>query len=211
MDSFHKPSALRFDGNTSERQQYEIYLTASASEKKDDTVKIAILLNFAGEDAIEVFNTFQFPEGDEKKLDKVLEQFERYCIPRKNVVFERYQFWQITQKDSETVDQFVTRLKNKVKSCEYESVDDTVRDKFVFSIRDLDVRERLLRDENLTLEKAICMARASEASKEQIKDMAPKEHSNENPSLNEIRCGGKQKKNSPRRPGVRSHIATRKL
>ena len=59
MDSFHKPSALSFDGNTSEnwrrfRQQYEIYLTASASEKKDDTVKIAILLNFAGEDAIEV-------------------------------------------------------------------------------------------------------------------------------------------------------------
>ena len=50
MDSFHKPSALTFDGNTSEnwrrfRQQYEIYLTASASEKKDDTVKIAILLN----------------------------------------------------------------------------------------------------------------------------------------------------------------------
>jgi len=56
------------------------------------------LLSFAGEDAIEVFYTFQFPEGDEKKLNKVLEQFERYCNPRKkNVVFERYQFWQITQ------------------------------------------------------------------------------------------------------------------
>ena len=77
-----------------------------------------------------------------------------------------------------------------------------VRDKFVFSIRDLAVKERLLRDEKLTLEKAICMARASEASKEQIKAMAPKEHSNENPPLNEIRYGGKQKKNSPRRPGL---------
>ena len=125
MDNFHKPSALSFDGNTSEnwrrfRQQYEIYLTASAREKKDDAVNLAILLNFAGEGAIEVFNTFQFPEGDEKKLGKVLEQFEGYCNPRINVVFERYQFWQITQKDSETVDQFVRRLKNKVKSCEYE-------------------------------------------------------------------------------------------
>ena len=99
------------------------------------------------------------------------------------------------------MDQFVTRLKSKVKSCEYESVDDLVRDKFVFSIRDLAVKERMLRDEKLTIEKAICMARASEASKEQIKAMARKEHSNENPSLNEIRYGGKQKKNSPRRPG----------
>ena len=52
-----------------------------------------------------------------------------------------------------------------------------VRDKFVFSIRDLVVNKRMLRDEKLTLEKAICMARASEASKEQIKGMAPKEHS----------------------------------
>ena len=76
-----------------------------------------------------------------------------------------------------------------------------VRDKFVFSIRDLAVKERLLRDEKPTLEKAICMVRASEASKEQIKAMAPKEHSNENPPLNEIRYGGKQKKNTPRRPG----------
>ena len=49
------------------------------------------------------------------------------------MVFERYQSWQITQKDSETVDQFVTRLKNRVKSCEYESVNDMVRDKFMFS------------------------------------------------------------------------------
>ncbi|XP_078355928.1 uncharacterized protein LOC144640716 [Oculina patagonica] len=176
MDSFHKPSAFSFHGNTSEnwrrfKQQYDIYLTASGSEKKDDTVKIAILLNFAGEDAIEVFNTFQFSEGDEKKLDKVLGQFERYCNPRKNVVFERHQFWQITQKASGTVDQLVTRLKNKAKSCKYTVVDDMVRDKFVFSIRDLTVKERLLRGDKLTLEKAISTARASEASKEQVKAM----------------------------------------
>jgi len=153
-----------------------------------------------GEDAIEVFNTFQFPEGDEKKLDKVLEQFERYCNPRKNVVF-----WQITQKDSETVDQFVTRLKHKVKSCEYSAVDDMVRDKFVFSIRDLSVKERLLREDKLTLEKAISMARASEASKEQVKAMGTKEQNDENPVVNEIRAGGttggdKQKQNPSRRP-----------
>ena len=207
MDSFHKPSALSFDGNTENwrrfKQQFDIYITASGSEKKGDEVKIAILLNFAGEDDIEVFNTFQFAEGDKNKLDKVLEKFEQYCNPRKNVVFERHQFWQTTQKDSETVDQFVTRLKNKVKSCEYPPpVDDMLRDKFVFSIRDLQVKERLLREEKLTLEKAISMARSSEASKEQIKVMGPKEQNIENPTVNEIRAGGgdRQKKNPSRRP-----------
>jgi Arc/MetJ-type ribon-helix-helix transcriptional regulator len=200
MDSFHKPSALCFNGNTSEnwrrfKQQFQIYLVASGSEDKDDPIKIAILLNFAGEDAIEVFNTFEFSAGDDKKLDKVIEQFERYCNPRKNVVFERYQFWKITQRDSETVDQFVTRLKNKVKSCEYTSVDDMVRDKFVFSIQDLTVKERLLREEKLTLEKAISMARAAEASKEQIKVMNARVQSSEaNQSVNVLRYGANQGK-----------------
>ena len=164
MDSFHKPSALSFDGNTSEnwrrfKQQFDIYVTASGSEKKYVEVKIAILLNFAGEDAIEVFNTFQF--------------------------------------------------RVKVKSCEYSSpVDDMVRDKFVFSIRDRQVKERLLREEKLALEKAISMARASEASKEQIKAMGPKEQNTENPTVNEIQAGGgRQEKNPPRgpRPGSGSH------
>ena len=50
-------------------------------------------------------------------------------------------------------------------------VDDMVQDKFVFSIPDLQVKERLLREEKLTLEKAISIARASEASKEHIKVM----------------------------------------
>ena len=54
MDSFHKPSALSFDGNTSEnwrrfKQQFDIYITASGSEKEGDEVKIAIWLNFAGD------------------------------------------------------------------------------------------------------------------------------------------------------------------
>ena len=83
MDSFHNPSVLSLDGNTSEnwrrfKEQFDIYITASGSEKKYDAVKIAILLNFAGKDAIEVLNTFRFAEGDEKKLNKVLEQFEQY-------------------------------------------------------------------------------------------------------------------------------------
>lgn len=82
--------------------------------------------------AIEVLNIFQFPEGDEKKLDKVLEQFERYCNPRKNVVFERLQFWQITE-EFRNRGSICHAFENKVKSCECWSVDDMVRDKFVFS------------------------------------------------------------------------------
>lgn len=50
MDSFRKPYLLSFDGNTSEnwKRFNSFYWTASDSEKKDDSIKITILLNFAG-------------------------------------------------------------------------------------------------------------------------------------------------------------------
>jgi len=66
------------------------------------------------------------------------------------------------------------------------------------------VKERLLREDKLTLEKAISMAKASEASKEQVKAMGTKKQNDENPVVNGIRAGGKtggdkQKQNPSRR------------
>ena len=56
------------------------------------------------------------------------------------------------------------------------------------------MKEWLLREDKLTLEKAISMARPSEASKEQIKMMGTKEQNSENPSVSEIRYGENQSK-----------------
>jgi len=59
-----------------------------------------------------------------------------------------------------------------------------VRAKFAFGMRDLTVKERLLREDKLTLEKANPMAIASEASKGQIKMVGIKEQNTENPCVN---------------------------
>ena len=178
MEAFNKPSTLSLSGNLAENwrrfeQQFEIYVAASDKEKASDAIKVALLLNFAGEDAIEVFNTFKFTnEADKKVLKTVKEKFEEYCNPRKNVVFERYVYWKTIQQD-EPIDHFVTTLKQKIKSCEYPAaiVDDMVRDKLVFGVRDDTVKERLLRENDLTLNKALGICRASEQSKEHLKQM----------------------------------------
>lgn len=47
----------------------------------------------AGPEALEVYNTFQWDsDGDENKVDKIMEKFQRYCNPRKNLTFERHSF-----------------------------------------------------------------------------------------------------------------------
>ena len=94
-------------------------------------MKIAILLNLAGPDAIELYNTFTLSDADAKKYTKVVKAFEQYCSPRKNIVFERFTFWQCAQAEEENVDQFVTRLKRIAKRCEFKDEEEMLRYKML--------------------------------------------------------------------------------
>ncbi|XP_033731746.1 uncharacterized protein K02A2.6-like [Pecten maximus] len=77
------------------------------------------------------------------------------------------------QEKGETIDQYVTDLKNKSKSCEFGDLcDSLIKDRIVCGIADVHLRERLLREPNLTLQKTVTICRASELSKSQMKDLA---------------------------------------
>ena len=98
MDQFNKPPALSLSGNLSENwrkliQQVEIFLLAIGKDQETDAVKIAILLNLAGPDTIELYNTFTLSDADTKKYTNV-KAFEQYCSARKNTVFEYFKFRQ---------------------------------------------------------------------------------------------------------------------
>ena len=64
MEQFKLPSPLSLEGNLSESQRFELYfelyLKATEADKKDEQIRVAILLHCVGEDGLEVFNTFQF-------------------------------------------------------------------------------------------------------------------------------------------------------
>ena len=66
MEGFVKPNQVSFEGNVAWKrfkQKFEIFVIASGNEKKSNKEKCCMLLNLAGEQAIEVFNTFTF-EGE---------------------------------------------------------------------------------------------------------------------------------------------------
>jgi len=102
------------------------------------------MLSHAGKEAREVYKTLPWAaEGDNKKFDKVIAAFKAYCEPRKNVLYERHGFWNLTQMEDETVDAYLTRLKIKVDSCDYNKQDwppavrlEMLRDRFVFGLLD---------------------------------------------------------------------------
>ena len=96
----------------------------------------------------------------------------------KNILYERHDLWSMRQDDGESVDSYLTRLKLKVDYCEYDKTgwplavrNEMTRDKFVFGLIDDGLKECLLRETELTLERAVALAQCSEASKVQAKAM----------------------------------------
>ncbi|UYV79423.1 K02A2.6-like [Cordylochernes scorpioides] len=174
---FVRPSELALHGNVAEnwrmfKQRLMLYLEATEKATKPDKLKVAILLNFIGEEALEVFNTFHLKEDEAENFDLVINKFDDFCEPKKNVIFERFKFFSATQKDGESIDSFITELKGLSTSCEFESQkDSSIRDHIVYGIQDKALQERLLREPNLTLLKAIEMCKTDEISKQQIKIM----------------------------------------
>ncbi|XP_013395987.1 uncharacterized protein LOC106163063 [Lingula anatina] len=125
----------------------------------------------AGGEAQDLYRTFTYDEeGDEKIFEKVVENFKRFCEPRKNEIYERYCFRTCDQQVGETFEHYVTDLKNKADTCNFGILkEEMIRDQIVVGIRDLRLKEKLLCTEDLTLQKAVQTCMAAETCQEQMK------------------------------------------
>ena len=195
MDKLHQPAEMDFStsGNIAERwkswkQTVQLYLDVAMSEKTEKE-KCKAFLYVIGKEGREIFNTFVFAEQKDK-LEPLLEKFESYCIPKKNVTMERHKFNTRTQGSTELIDQFVTDLKNIARDCEFGDIkNDLIRDRIVCGTSSEKVKERLLREDKLTLEKAISICRADEESKRQIQKM----HEEQGNIVHAVKNKGKSK------------------
>ncbi|KAL3999170.1 nuclear receptor co-repressor 2 [Sarotherodon galilaeus] len=183
MEGLKPPAGLDLlQGNLSEnwrrfRQRFELYLAATGGASKPPKVQSSLFLHVAGEEAVEVYNTFTFAEnGDENKLMKIMEKFEEYCNPKKNITYERYKFFTCVQGDM-PISQYITELKLRAKSCEFGQLQQSlIRDRVVCGITSDAMRERLLREDDITLEKVVQLCIAAETTKAQIKQMHEEDH-----------------------------------
>lgn len=179
MDKLEPPGVLSLTGNVAEnwkkfKQRFDVYMTATGASEKGDKQKACIFLHVVGEEAVQVYNTFVFDDGDEYKLKKILEKFEAYCTPKRNTTYERHKFFTRVQRSDETIDQYVTELRTMAKNCEFgDLVDSLIRDRIICGVPDNALKERLLRTVDLTLDKALATCRAAESTKEQIKSIVP--------------------------------------
>ena len=93
-----------------------------------------MFLFIIGKKERKIFNTWTW----EKKLDEnnqptdedditiklLMEKFETYCLPKKNLVIERRKFLTKNQQSEEITDGYITELGNLLPTCEFQDIRD---------------------------------------------------------------------------------------
>ena len=173
------PKALVMDDNVATnwkawKKVWTRYEIATGISKQEPLVRVSTLLSVIGEDATKAFDTFEWGEAeDETKIEHVLAKFDAYCEPRTQVIYERYRFNNRKQEPGENIAAYLTELKTIAKNCQHEDItpEEILRDRIVLGIRDDKIRERLLRFNDLTLQKAVDLIKAAEQTEHQVKLM----------------------------------------
>lgn len=156
------PNELSFHGNMAENwaffnQKFAIYLKATKLAGESEEDKGYILLNRIGDRALKIYNNFTWVSDSEKyKCTSILRQFSDYFTPTKNVTYERYLFFTRNKNDEESYDTYVTELRQLASTCEFSTLTDSlIRDRLILGITDTAMKDRLLREADITLNKAL--------------------------------------------------------
>ncbi|XP_037528558.1 uncharacterized protein LOC119405803 [Rhipicephalus sanguineus] len=169
------------------KQRFERLRTSSGLCVKPEQHQVDALIYIMGEQAEEIYATFALSEENSKKFDAVVEQFDEYFIPRRNVIFERARFSTRLQQDGESAEDFVTALHTLSKDCEFSAHrEEFVRDRLVVGIKDKHLSARLQLDAELTLQKALNSVRQIESVRQQQAELHQ-----EVPSLNKVASGAR--------------------
>ncbi|XP_038060081.1 uncharacterized protein K02A2.6-like [Patiria miniata] len=134
----------------------------------DDKQQRALLLHYAGQEVMDIFETLA-DTGSDYKTAK--EQLDKYFSPRRNIEYERFVFREAKQSPTETVGDLNTRLQQLAQKCEFHDLDSEVKSQIIRGCSSSKLRRYALREADLTLTKLLTTARAYELSDTQAKSM----------------------------------------
>ena len=154
FDTFREPATFEQRWNI---WKAEFELFCSASGVADSTQQRALLLHLAGIGVREIFKAIPtMTTGEAKDYKKAMESLTAHFKLKKNIPMARQAFLTETPNPGERVHNFVTRLQTLAEHCDYhDQKGNQIRDRILTFIKDKQLKSKLYRGENLTLDKML--------------------------------------------------------
>ncbi|XP_029178534.1 uncharacterized protein LOC114946247 [Nylanderia fulva] len=151
---------------------FKLFLVSKRIE--DDERKKAMLLHYAGFDVQDIF--YAIPDAEvvvegESQYTKAVQVLEEYFKPRMNTTYERHIFRNLSQGTGETMVQYVSRLRQQAKNCNFEDADTEICGQVIEKCHSTKLRRRLLEKCEVKLNEVLEIAKTMEAVSLQTKDI----------------------------------------
>ena len=177
MENLNIPKSLSLSGDIASnwkkwRQSFELYMIASGGSTKEENIKVALLLHVLGEEALEVYNSFDMTEAEKVSYNNTMTKFQEYCVPQSNTSVESCKFNTRVQGQTESFDSFVSDLRKLRATSDFGNLRDRlIIDRIVQGVRDIKLKAKLLAEAGLTLTRAVELWKAAEQTYAQLKSM----------------------------------------
>uniref|UniRef100_A0A336LRD2 RNA-directed DNA polymerase n=1 Tax=Culicoides sonorensis TaxID=179676 RepID=A0A336LRD2_CULSO len=139
--------------------------------------KFSSLLAYGGKDLRNIYSSINngtIPKSE--KFETAIEKLEEFFKPKQHATYLRVKFWEMTKRDDETIDDFVSKLNEKKKHCNFgttkqEIEDFVMTDKFLLSMPQY-IKQELIKDKKLNFESAVRQAKELESSRNQARELS---------------------------------------
>ncbi|KAL1478151.1 hypothetical protein MTO96_035179 [Rhipicephalus appendiculatus] len=154
--------------------RFEVFASAN---NIDELKKAQVFLTVLDEKAYVTLRSLLLPKSPaDSKYADITKVLREHYAPRRSIVTERYRFHRRDQGQSETIGEFVVKLKKLAATCEFGSfLEESLRDRLISGLRSEDIRCRLLSlpNKEATWERVLNIATAMETAKNDTKEILP--------------------------------------
>ena len=116
-----------------------------------------------GKECYSIYENLPLTQEQRKTTKDILHHLGEHFEPQRHVVYERFMFNTAKQEPKESIDNFLIKLRKLASTCSYGALhDEMLRDCIVVGVADNHIRSRLLREADLTLQRAMDVCKTSE-------------------------------------------------
>ena len=171
----------------------------AANDVADADKKHAILLSYCGAPTYRLIRTLLAPvKPTTKSFAELTKLVADHYTPPPSMIVQRFQFNSRSQKEGESIAEFVADLRRISEHCKYENVlDDMLRDRLVCGIQDVSVQRRLLAEPDLTFKKAMELAQTAEMASKNAKQLQNTPSNPPNGSVHALNTTQHQQRRAP--------------
>ncbi|XP_070598257.1 uncharacterized protein [Erythrolamprus reginae] len=152
--------------------KFDVFLEAAGMRDVIDDRKRAIFLNYCGAEMFDLAQTLTDPApANSVSWDALKTKLSAHFKPTKPAIVYRHQFSRMGQTESESINQFATRLRTVLSKCHFENPEARLIDALIFGMRNATVRNKLLTEEEHSLQQVIKLAQTAEVAESAAKEL----------------------------------------